>query len=80
MNGPRMLTCPVLTVLLAGCGQQNPALDIDPQLGIDCFESHRASLPPGSQYEGIVALSDRRLSIKVMNGIDLVTLDCPVKQ
>lgn len=80
MNGSRTLICPVLTALLAGCGQQNPAMDIDPQLGINCFESHRPSLPPGSQYEGIVALSDNRLSIRVMNGIDLVTLDCQVKE
>lgn len=80
MHVPFRLTYTVLAAVLAGCGQQNPALDVDPKLGIDCFESHRASLPPGSQYEGIVAKADDRLSIKVMNGVELVTLECTAVQ
>jgi hypothetical protein len=45
-------------------------------LGFECFESHRASLPPGAQYEGIEKLAENTLTIKIMNGVDVVTLDC----
>ena len=43
-------------------------------LGLECFESHR--LPPGTQYEGIEKLADNTLTIRIMNGVDVVTLDC----
>jgi hypothetical protein len=45
-------------------------------LGLECFESHRALLPPGAQYEGIEKLAENRLTIKIMNGVEVVTLDC----
>ena len=64
-----------LTALLVSCDQQNPTTDIDPKLGLECFESHRASLPPGTQYEGIEKLADNGLTIRIMNGVDVVTLD-----
>ena len=64
-----------LTALLSSCDQQHSA-DIDPRLGFECFESHRASLPPGTQYEGIKNLAEGVLTIKIMNGIEVVTLDC----
>ena len=57
-----------LTVFLFSCDQQNPTSDIDPKLGFECFESRRASLPPGTQYEGIEKLAENRLMIKIMNG------------
>jgi hypothetical protein len=82
MGVPRMriLTAIVyLTVaaLLYACEQQqNSTPDIDPRLGLECFESYRASLPPGTQYEGIEKLTENRLTIRIMNGVEVVTLDC----
>jgi hypothetical protein len=75
----RVLTatmCVALTALLLSCDQQHPASDADPMLGLECFESHRASLPPGTQYEGIEKLDDNRLTIKIMNGVEVVMIDC----
>ena len=65
-----------LMALLVSCGQQNSTSDIDPKLGHECFEIHRASLPPGTQYEGIEKLAENRLTIRIMNGVEVVTLDC----
>ena len=61
-----------VTVLLISCDQQHSASGIDPKLGLVCFESHR--LPPGTQYEGIEKLADDGLTIRIMNGVDVVTL------
>ncbi|MCK5308552.1 MAG: hypothetical protein KAJ73_08080 [Zetaproteobacteria bacterium] len=75
----RILTAIVylaVTALLLSCDQQHSASDIDPGLGLECFESHRASLPPGTQYEGIEKLVEGVLTIKIMNGVEVVTLDC----
>ena len=75
----RILTAIVylaVTALLLSCDQQHSASDIDPKLGLECFESHRASLPPGTQYEGIEKLVEGVLTIKIMNGVEVVTLDC----
>ena len=63
-----------VTVLLSSCDQQHSASDIDPMLGLECFESHR--LPPGTQYEGIEKLADDGLTIRIMNGVNVVMLDC----
>ena len=65
-----------LTALLCSCDQQNPTTDIDPKLGLECFESYRASLPPGTQYEGIENLAGVRLRIRIMNGLEVITIDC----
>ena len=65
-----------LTALLISCDQQHSAIDIDHKLGLDCYDSHRDSLPPGTQYEGIDQLAENRLTIKIMNGIDVTTIDC----
>jgi hypothetical protein len=65
-----------LTALLASCDQQHSASDIDPRLGLECFESHRASLPPGTQYEGIEKFAENRLTIRIMDGVEVVTLEC----
>lgn len=77
----RILTAIVhgaLSACLLACDQQPPAATIDPRLGLDCFESQRATLPPGTQYEGIDKLADNRITIKIMNGIEVVKLDCTV--
>ena len=68
-----------LTALLSACEQQNSVSDVDPMLGRECFESHRASLPPGAQYEGIEKLAGDRLIIRIMNGVEVVTMDCGVQ-
>lgn len=65
-----------VTVLLFACDQQHSASDVDAKLGLECFENHRASLPPGTQYEGIEKLAGNRLAIRIMNGVDVVTLEC----
>ena len=65
-----------ITAHLLSCDQQRSVTNIDPKLGLDCFESHRTSLPPGTQYEGIEKLAENRLTIKIMNGVDVVTLEC----
>ena len=65
-----------LTAFLFACDQQHSAPDVDPMLGLECFESHRASLPPGAQYEGIEKLAEDRLTIRIMNGVEVATLDC----
>jgi hypothetical protein len=65
-----------LTALLVSCDQQQSATDVDPMLGLECFENHRATLPPGTQYEGIEKVDENRLTIRIMNGVDVVTLDC----
>ena len=75
----RILTAIVYVALAAclpSCDQQHPVPDIDPQLGLDCFESHRASLPPGTQYEGIDKLAEDRIMIKIMNGVEVVKIEC----
>ena len=66
----------VLTAFLFACDRQQSTSDVDPRLGLECFESHRASLPPGTQYEGIEKLAKNRLTIKIMNGVEVETLDC----
>jgi len=60
-----------LTALISSCDQRT---DVDPRLGLDCFESLR--LPMGTQYEGIEKLAKNRVTIKIMNGVGVVTLDC----
>ena len=76
MRTPTAIAYVTLAVLLASCDQRQPASDIDPELGLACFESHRASLPPGTQYEGIEKLDGIRLTIRIMNGVEVVTMDC----
>lgn len=36
------------------------------------------SLPPGTQYEGIEKLAENVLTIRIMNGVEVVTMDCGV--
>ena len=76
MRIPTSIGYLALTALLCACDQQHSASDVDPMLGLECFESHRTSLPPGTQYEGIEKYSDDRLTIRIMNGVDVVKLDC----
>jgi hypothetical protein len=64
-----------VSALLSSCDQRQ-STGIDPKLGLTCYESYRATLPPGTQYEGIDKLAEDRITIKIMNGVDMVTLDC----
>ena len=65
-----------LTAFLSSCDQKHSTPDIDPSLGLQCFESLRASLPPGTQYEGIEKITEHRLTIKIMNGVEVAMTDC----
>ncbi len=68
--------CVILTAsLLVSCGEQ-AAIEVDPQLGRDCFDTHIASLPSGTQYEGIERAVAGRVTIQVMTGVELTTVDC----
>ncbi len=68
--------CVILTAsLLVSCGEQT-AIEVDPQLGRDCFDTHIASLPSGTQYEGIERAVAGRVTIRVMTGVELTTVDC----
>ncbi len=62
--------------LLASCGQEEPAIDVDPRIGQGCFDSHIASLPNGTQYEGIEHAVAGRITIHVMTGVELTTVEC----
>jgi len=64
-----------VTAFLSSCDQRQSA-DVDPKLGLSCYENHRATLPPGTQYEGIKKLTEDKLTIKIMNGVDVVSLNC----
>ncbi len=65
-----------MAVFLTACGDKAPAVDVDPQLGRACFAGKLAELPPGSQYEGIAGLENGRLSIRIMDGKQVTTVDC----
>lgn len=65
-----------LATLLLSCDQSPALTEQDLKLGLECFESHRASLPSGTQYEGVAKRTDDRLTINVMNGVEIVTIDC----
>jgi len=62
--------------LLFSCGQKEPSIDVDPQVGRACFDAHTASLPPGTQYEGIERAVEGRITIRVMTGVELTTAEC----
>ncbi len=66
----------LLTTLLISCDQQHSAQDFDPQVGLECFGSHRASLPPGTQYEGVNEVDGSRFTIRVMTGAEVTTIEC----
>lgn len=70
----------VLATLLSACDQQQPTPDIDPKMGRECFESLRASIPPGTQYEGIDQVAENRITIRIMNGVDVTRVDCGLNQ
>lgn len=68
-----------LAALLSACDQQHVEADVDPMLGRECFNSHSALLAPGAQYEGVDKLTGNILTIKVMNGVEVVSLECALK-
>jgi hypothetical protein len=61
--------------LLWSCGQEQPPAEVDPKVGRDCFELHRPFLPPGTQYEGF-DVAGAQVTVKVMDGVRLTTVDC----
>ncbi|HUT40960.1 MAG TPA: hypothetical protein VM011_06410 [Gammaproteobacteria bacterium] len=68
----------IVATLLVACEEQKPAAAIDPMTGVECFEAYRASLPPGTQYEGVDKVTGDRITIKIMNGVDVVTMECRI--
>ena len=71
------ILCFVLTApLLVSCGEREPTIDVAPEVGRDCFDTHIAALPNGTQYEGIERAVAGRVTIRVMTGVELTTLDC----
>ena len=78
MSTPIVYLIPIVALispLLWSCDRDKPGTQVDPQVGRECFEQHRLSLPPGTQYEGFEASGDR-ITIKVMTGAELARVDC----
>ena len=78
----RIISLIVQVTLIAplfSCDSHQSTPAIDPKLGLECFDIHRTSLPPGTQYEGIEKVIENRLTVKIMNGIEVVTIDCGMK-
>ena len=48
----------------------------DPALGRESFEYQRRSLPPHTQNEGIAEATGNRITIRIMDGVDVTTVDC----
>lgn len=71
-----ILALSLTALLLLSCSEENTAQNIDPKRGLDCFESQRANFPAGTQYEGIDAANDQTISIRVMTGVELKSIDC----
>ena len=77
MRHPTAIICLALAApTLLSCDRQDTTADIDPKLGLDCFQIHRTALPPGTQYEGIDEVAADKLVIKVMTGAELQTVEC----
>ena len=75
----RLLTAVIYTIvpmLLLSCEQKPVESGVDPALGRECFETRRSTLPPGTQYEGIEKVTGNRLTIRIMDGLDVTTVDC----
>ena len=66
----------LLAPLLLSCDQQHSVPDLDPKVGLECFENHRTSLPPGTQYEGVDEVAGDRFTIRVMTGAEVTTVEC----
>lgn len=64
------------TALLLACDQHSASSAIDPEVGSACFEAHRFTLPPGTQYEGIDRLTRGKVLIKIMDGVRVATIEC----
>jgi hypothetical protein len=64
-----------ITAFISSCDKRQ-STGADHRLGLECFEKHRRSLPLGTQYEGVEKNIEGRLVIQVMNGVEMVTLDC----
>lgn len=76
MRIAHLLASTALVTTLVACNRQDTVTGVDPRAGLDCFAAHRAMQPPGTQYEGIASASATRLTIRIMNGVDVVTVDC----
>jgi hypothetical protein len=73
-----ILTLVLSTLSLGGCGQRESAPDVDPRLGRACFTAYQSALPPGSQYEGILAAGADRITIRAMTGAEVESFECTV--
>jgi hypothetical protein len=66
-------------IFLLACEDAGAPAEVDPKLGRECFESRRDTFVPGTQYEGIDKLSDTAITIKIMDGANLKTVDCELR-
>jgi hypothetical protein len=72
------VVCLVPVALLSSCDTGNKVSEAELALGAGCFERHRASLAPGTQYEGVEGVTDNQITIRIMDGLNVVTIDCPL--
>lgn len=64
---------------LLSCSQQGAATNVNPELGDGCFEMLRAALPVGTQYEGIEGADADRITIRIMDGTGVTTVECALE-
>ncbi len=79
MHGSKAFFALVVLPFLASCGNQEAGPDVDPMLGRTCFAEQQPSLPPGTQYEGIESATGGRIRIRIMNGVEVTTVECELK-
>ena len=70
-----VLSVVAIGILILSSGWQTVSRQIEPQVGRECFETHRPLLPVGSQYEGFEATEDA-VQVKVMTGTEVRTVEC----
>lgn len=76
MNGTSRTLATLLAFTgLAACGPTSEP-SIDRVTGRECFELHLEHLPPGSQYEGVASADGARFKVRVMDGVDLIDVEC----
>ena len=74
-----VLSVATTALLSLGCTPQEPVVEVDAQVGRECFDTQVTALPAGSQYEGIERAFEGRVRIRVMTGRGLETVECALK-
>jgi hypothetical protein len=77
MRFPALIVPVILSTSgLLSCGDEQQSTDVDPSLGLTCFEALQPALPPGSQYEGLIEVSENRITVRAMTGTKVESFKC----